>query len=266
MRTLLKLSRNPVFRHELRRAERWRWTVGLSVVNSLYVAAFASAYLLWQAQDPWRGQGYSEGFRFIPWCVIGVGILSLCSHWLIPPFVLLLLRNRYELRTLTLLVSEGISEEASIQAQVIASVTPLVVGLTPFVVLVGVLLQGALRYGLIGAALLVGALIWGAFVTMMSLWSGATFRQPLPAYAWAYFLGSFVFPTFFAGLSIAVGFGCSAGQAHEEFVFLVAGTLTWVLLVVGFAATFWDLAFGQLFPERRYSLWQERSREEWREP
>lgn len=266
MRALLQLSRNPVFRHELRRAVRWRWTVGLGVVNSLYVAAFACAFWLWHAAGSWQGQGYSQEFRFLPWLITGAIALSLCSHWLVPPFVLMLRHNRYELHTLTLLVSEGMSEEESVRAQVLASVTPLAVGLIPFVALVIVLSNSALRYGLMSAAVLAGALIWGAFCTMMSLWSGVTFRRALPAHAWAYLLGSFVFPFVFAGLSIAVGFGCSAGQAHEGFVFALSGALTWVLLVIGFAATFWDLAFGQLFPENRYSLWRGKANAERLEP
>jgi hypothetical protein len=266
MYSLLQLSRNPIFRHEVRRAARWRWTVGLSVTNSLYVAAFVVAYLIWQTGGAGRGQGYSQEFRFFPWLVVGTGALSLCSHWLIPPFVLMLLRSRYELRTLTLLVSEGVSQEESFQAQVLASVTPLVVGLAPFLVLVAVFTNSVLRYGLMGAAALAGALLWGTFFTMVSLWSGVTFRGVPAAHAWAYLLGSFVFPSFFTVLSLLVGFGCSAGQAHEEFVFVVAGTLTWVLLVVGFAATFWDLAFGQLFPKSRFSLWQEKQDQERMEP
>lgn len=266
MRYLLQLSRNPVYRHELRRPARWRWTVGLSVANSLYVAAFAMAYLLWQAGSAARGSGYSPEFRFFPWLIAGAAGLSLCSHWLVPPFVLMLLRTRYELRTLTLLVSEGLSEEESLRAQVFASVTPLVVGLLPFLLLVGVLANGVPRYGLFTAAVVAGALLWGTFCTVMSLWSGVTCRHQLGAHACAYLLASFVFPLLFAGLSIAVGLGCSAGQVHEEIVFVLSGTLTWVLLVVGFAATFWDLAFGQLFPERRYSLWREQPPVERMEP
>lgn len=266
MRTLLQLSRNPVFRHELRRPARWRWTLGLGVANSLYVAAFTCAYLLWQSGSAGHAQGYSPDFRFFPWLIAGAVALSLCSHWLVPPFVLMLLRTRYELRTLTLLVSAGLTEEECLRAQVCASVAPLAVGLLPFLLLVAVLANGVPRYGLFSAAAVAGALLWGTFCTVMSFWSGVTFRHLLTAHACAYLLGSFVFPLLFAGLSIAVGFGCSAGQVHEEVVFVLAGTLTWVLLVVGFSATFWDLAFGQLFPERRYSLWQEQPEVERLEP
>lgn len=266
MRNLLQLFRNPVFRHELRRPARWRWTVGLSLANTVYAAAFAVAYVLWLTGNATRGLGYSQEFRFFPWLVVGACGLSLCSHWLVPPFVLMLLRSRYELRTLTLLVSEEISEEESLRAQVFASVTPLGMGLVPFLLLAAFLANGVPRYGIASAAAVIGALIWGSFCTVMSLWSGVTFRRLLAAHAWAYLLGSFVFPFLFAGLSIAVGLGCSAGQVHEELVFALAGTLTWVLLVIGFSATFWDLTLGQMFPERRYSLWQEKPASERLEP
>lgn len=248
------LHLNPVFRHELLRPGRWRWALALAAGNSLYAAAFAGAHAVWQSGTRATGQGYSMGFDYVPWLIAGACSLSLCSHWLVPPFVLLLRRTRYELRTLTLPVREGVTEEESLRAQVAASVAPLALGVLPFLLLAVVLAGANPKQGLLVAGALAGGILWGSFCTTISLWAGLTFPRPPLAHACAYGLTSFVFPLALAGLSTAVGAGCSAGHAQREFVFAAAGTLTWGLLVTGLAAVFWDLALGQVFPERRCGL------------
>jgi hypothetical protein len=81
-------------------------------------------------------------------------------------------------------------------------------------------------------------------------------RRSVMAHACAYGLLSLVFPLAIAAVAVAVGIGCSAGHAHPGRVFWIGTSLTWTILVIGFAATFWDLAFGRVFPERRYALSQ----------
>ena len=43
----------------------------------------------------------------------------------------------------------------------------------------------------------------------------------------------------------------------DKLVFCIAGGLTWGILVVGLAATFWDATLLRLFPEKRRPLWAE---------
>jgi hypothetical protein len=257
MRLLLALFRNPLFRHEVRCPVRWRWTLALALGSTAYVVAFVVAHARWERALPSGAAAYAPQFNYVPWLLGGAVILSLCSHWLVPPFVLTLTRARYELPSLTVLVREQVQEDESLYAQLAARVAPLLLGLAPLLALAGLLSMASLKYGLLVTAADGVGLLWAAFATTVSLWIGVTVRRPALAHACAYGLLSFVFPLLIAGLAATVGLGCSAGHARPAPVFWIASSLTWSILVVGFAATFWDLAFGQVFPERRYALWRE---------
>jgi hypothetical protein len=197
---------------------------------------------------------------------VGAVILSVCSHWLVPPFVLTLLRARYELPSLTVLVRERLPDQESLRAQLAARVAPLLAGLVPLVLLAGLLLCADLKYGFLVAGAMVAGLVWAGLCTALSLWSGVINHRLALAHAWSYGLLTVALPLAFGGVAAVVGAGCSAGRAHPEPTFWLAACLTWWILVVGAAATFWDLAFTRVFPERRYALWQESAPVERLEP
>ena len=103
----------------------------------------------------------------------------------------------------------------------------------------------------------VAALLWGALCTCVSLWTGVRFRAFALAAACAYALTSVALPLGIGTLTTAIATGCSVGHPNHDFVFRAAAALTWSILVIGSAATFWDVTWGRLFPETRRSLWQE---------
>lgn len=257
-RQLWRWLRDPLFRHELDRRQGRFWAALLAGLNLLYIGAFLSALLI---QPGGRGAPglpeMSAQFPFSRWLFAGAALLSLCAHWLVPPFLLGILCSDYELRTLVLMVRGRHHEEEVLCGQVAAGVTPLVLGALPLALVPAILALWGPGYLPHAAAALLGAGLWGALCTSVSLWSAARWRTPAFAGAWTYSLTCLALPLAVGLVTLGLAFGCSAGRpTHEHhFVFAVAAGLTWSILVVGLAATFWDATLLRLFPHRRHPLW-----------
>lgn len=258
LRQLWCWLRDPVFREELDRRHGRLWAAFLAGLNLLYIGAFLAALLVRPGSSGLPGLAeMSAQFPFVRWLLAGAALLSLCAHWLVPPFLLRILCSDYELRTLVLMVKGRHREEEVLCGQVAAGVVPLVLGALPLALAPLILALWAPAFLPHTAGSILGAGLWGALCTSVSLWSAARWRIPAFAAAWTYALTCFALPVAIGLVTLALAFGCSAGRpTHEhDFVFDVAAGLTWSILVVGVAATFWDATLLRLFPHRRRPLW-----------
>lgn len=256
MRAVIELYRDPLFQHEFRRRERWRSVRLLAACALVYVICFIAA----RGSQPLAGSagaGYTADFNYSTWLLGGFALLTFPAHWLVPPAVLLLIRSRYELRTLSVMLCTGSDAIRSFRAQVAGSIAPLALGALPLAAGLVPLAGAPVRYPLLWAAGLLGAALWCALMTAVSLWCGVTARNPGTARVCAYLLGTVLFPLMICGLSASVGLGCSAGHPPSRPVFWTAAGLTWGFLVLGLSATFWDLACSRALPRRPRGLWLE---------
>lgn len=254
---LRALHRNPFFRAEFRRRTLRvaAWT--LPGASLLFVLAFATARISGDLQAREGGPSLRADFDYEPWLSAAGALLSLCTHWLVPPFLLIVLCRNYELRTLRLLMHGRFEEEYAVKGQVAAALTPPALGAAPLLLLLPLFAVYAPAYlpVLLGAGVL--ALLWAGLTSGVTCWSGVSQAELPRAAAWSYGLTCSVLPVAIGGLAFVMGRGCSAGRADEEFVFMAAAGLTAAILIVGTAAAFWDNTVARLFPERRQPLWAE---------
>jgi hypothetical protein len=251
------LRRNPFFRHELARKGRRRWAAGLTAASLSYVSLFLLARVAWAFSLRVSGApALTAPFRYGAWLLAGAALLSLCAHWLVPLFSLSILRPSYELRTFILVVAGRHTEEEALCGELAAGLFPLALGILPlFLGLPALILFGA-DDAPAAAVGLCSSVLWAALAAGASLWIGI--RAPGGrAVASAYLLTSLALPLGIGALTLGIAEGCSLGHPHQAVVFRIAAVVTWSILVLGLAATFWDCSLGRLFPEKRRSLWQE---------
>lgn len=257
MRLLRELQNNPFFQSELRRQRLRAAALLLLLVNAAYVALFLGARV---AQDLLSGGGSAHRlaaeFDYRPWLLVGAGLLSLCVHWLVPPLMVRAAGDRYDLRSLALMVGGRRTGEEWWRGRLAARLAPTALGAFPLSLGLPVLALYAPQLGHPAAAVLVGGLIWAALCAGVSLWLGLR-CPPRRASLCAYGLTSFALPFLIGAVASMLAWGCSNGRPDQHVVFPGVAALTWNLLALGIAAAFWDRAVEGLFPDRRAPLWQE---------
>ncbi len=248
------LFADPVFRRELRRLRAGAWAGGLGAAAACYVAALLLARLAW-GSPPAAGEGIGAAFPAVPWLLAGATVLSLGTHWLVPPFLAVLPRPEYDLGLLTALLRAGSSRQRAFFAQVAARVLPLALGTAPLVLALPPVGLLSSELALPGACGLGAAVLWLVLAAGVSLWAGTRCRTSIGATCCAHALLTLVLPLAVGSIARFIGAECSYGRADHERVFWAAAGITWALLVVGLAGAFWDWTLLRLFPERRRSLW-----------
>jgi hypothetical protein len=259
MAVIRQLWSDPLVRSELNRG-RWLLLAPLlAAVNSAYVLLFAAMRLQHGAGQE-EGPGLMAEFRYPAWLLVGLLLLSLSAHWLVPPAVLRRLAH-WELRLLNFMVRERRSGKDIARAQILGALLPLAAGAAPLFAGLLVLAFLGTSYLGISAAVLFGAALWAALCAGVSAWSGALARCWKRAALRTYFLTCVVLPVAISAVSVLLALGCSFNRTDAERVFTVAAGLTWAILVAGAAGVFWDLAASRLFAHRSRSLWQAEARE-----
>ncbi len=257
MSRLRALHRNPFFRSELRRRVLRTAVWALPGASLVYVAAFAVVRVSRDLVVLNSGHLLRADFNYGPWLSAAGALLSLWAHWLVPPFLLIVLCRNYELETLQLIVAGRYREEEVVGGQVAAALTPPALGAAPMLLLIPLFAVYAPTY--LPVLLAAGglAVLWAGLTSGATCWSGVS-HAPLPrAAAWTYGLTCAALPAGIGGVALLVGHGCSAGRTNQEFVFQLAAGLTAGILITGTAAAFWDATIARLFPERRQPLWMD---------
>ena len=250
--------KNPFFRRELGRRERWLSLAALFAVNAAYVLAFESARRQAASYVATRAfPGLTSAFRYEPWLYLGGVLLSVSAHWLMPLSIHSLLRRKYDLRALEWLGRGRGSDKDALLGQVTGTLFPLIIGTLPLLLLLPLLARGGEEYLLPISAAYLTAVLWGALTSGVSIWTGVVCRSSFTALWGSYALICLVLPLVVAVTAGLVAYGCAAGRSNAGTVFLTAGLLTWSLLVTGLAATFWDVTLGRLFPSPYRCLWVE---------
>jgi hypothetical protein len=256
MRVLRELQGNPFFQREFRREHLRACTLALLLMNGGYVLLFLGARLL---RDLLPGSGSAHlraEFEYRPWLFAGAALLSLCVHWLVPPWLLRAARDGYDLPSLSLMVRERASGEEWWRGRVAACLAPAVLGALPLFLGLPALALFAPQHAHPAAVVVGGGLIWAGLCAGATLWV-ALRCAPAGAALWAYGLTSLALPFAIGAVAATLAYGCSTGRPDAPAVFPGVAAFTWNLLALGLAGAFWDRAVGRLFPEKRRPLWQE---------
>jgi len=259
MRWVRELGSNPFFRRGVKLRQTARRAALLAAVNTLYVLAFFVVYCLQVHHPASPGARLTRDFSYEPWLAAGALLLSLCAHWLVPPFVLRSIPGAHDLDVLNVLVRERRRSEDVLRGHVAASAAPLCLGVLPLGLTSALLLVFGTRYGLAAPSAVLGAALWGTLCATVSAWvaaGGHPFRwAALRSYGWT----CAVLPVVIGVMSVTVARGCCADllPPRQAVVFPGAVALVWTVLVTGCAAAFWDLAQRRFFPEKQRSLWVE---------
>lgn len=259
MRWVRELGSNPFFRRGVKLRQTARRAALLAALNTLYVAAFAAAYHQQVHHTASSGARLTRDFSYEPWLAGGALLLSLCAHWLVPPFVLRSIPGEHDLDVLNTLVRERRRSEDVLRGHVAASAAPLCLGVLPLGLGSPLLLLFGTRYGVAAPSAVLGAALWGTLCAAVSAWVAAgrySFRwAALRSYGWT----CVVLPLVIGAMSVTVARGCCADllPPRRAVVFTGAVTLVWSILVTGCAAAFWDLAQRRFFPGKQQSLWVE---------
>ena len=251
------LRQNPFFMDDWQRRDRQAAAGVLIGANALYVALFTATRIASDGSpEAGHAQTIQAAFDYAPWMGAGAGLLSLSAHWLVPPFLLAILRRKHDLRVLRMMVRGQHSQEEVFRGQVAAGLAPLLLGALPLAVGLFLLLWFGSDHAFAAGVAFPAAGLWGALGAGSTLWVGLNCR-PRWAPLYAYALISLALPLTVGGITLAIAMGCSLGRPDQEAAFRAAAILTWGILVTGLTALFWDLTVGRLFPERRRALWQE---------
>jgi hypothetical protein len=199
-------------------------------------------------------QTLGAAFSLEGWLEPGLALLSLPSHWLVPPIV----RRALAAEPLSRELPEGfgalIPPSAAVEGRARSVVDALRGGLASFLPVLPLALLVTPGYLPAITALLLGALLWGRLVAASTAWSiVSSGRQNVGLRG--FLLQSVLLPTSIAIPALVLARGCSHGLAHPELVFwTVAGGIA-MLLMLGAAAAFWDCAQRRLNPSVQRSLW-----------